>query len=260
VIEHTIYVRATPGRVRRAVAGVPADAQGGGHIARAMMARCGMVLLALIRAAFLVKARGGTDEAGDSWKPLSPRTIAYSRRNRKLPGNPQESRLFSRAKSMPWIPKSGGRAAYAPSYALTNKQNTRWWEVYRQQLAVYRGNKGHAAAVAWIILKRDGATTLMEQYGHMKVDILRDTFALFNTLSPGTSSAASVFRVLRGEVIVGTNRKWAGVHHRGSSDGRIPQRRLWPEVRRWPSSWWEDILEQAQLGVVDLVLYVLGRL
>lgn len=256
--EQVVYVRATRDAVRRAVAAIPAAARAGGAAADAMLVSCGLAALGRIKRAFVTKSRGGTDEAGDRWRPLSPYTIAYGRRHRKLAGDPQESRLYSRAKGKPWIPGSARRAGYAPSYALTNKQRDRWWALYRQGLAMFGGDKGSAARRAWAISKSEGATTIFDKYAHAQVDILRDTGLLLNSLSPGVASGERVLRVGRGEVIVGTNRKWAGVHHRGSRDGRIPQRRLWPEPRRWPSSWWLDILEQARQGLVDIAKQLIG--
>lgn len=253
---NAVYTSASSDAViRQALSALPEAARRGGPIADAMMTRAGMALLGRIKQAFIAKARGGTDEAGDRWKPLKKETIAYSRRHRKKEGNPQDSRVFSQAKSKPWIPRSNKRAKYGPSYALTKRQNERWWEVYRRQLAIYKGNRGHAAAVAWIILKGEGATTLMEQYGNMQVDILRDTGLLLNSISPGVASPNRVFRVGLGEVIVGTNRKWAKLHHEGGK--RVPQRRLWPEVNRWPQSWWIDILEQINSGMMDLAVFLI---
>lgn len=254
--EQVIYVRASAEAVTEAVRSIPSEARAGGVIANAMMVRCGMVALGRIRTAFIAKARGGMDEAGDSWKPLKPSTIAYSRRHRKKPGSLSESQVFSRAKKLPWIPKASVRAGHAPSYALTKKQRDRWWDVYRRGLAMFKGDKGHAARRAWFILKSEGATTLIAQYGGAQVDILRDTGLLLSSLSPGVKSAEQVFRVEPGEVIVGTNRKWAAVHHRGIP-GRLPQRRLWPEPGRWPSSWWQDIAEQARQGLIDLAIYLI---
>ena len=247
--EYTIYVRATRAEVRRAVAQLPAAAAGGGGdtraIADAMMARCGMAALGRIKQAFIVKARGGADESGLKWKPLSPATIAYSRRH---PGVPkQKSRGGTRSR------------ADAPSWMLTQRQTARWWEVYRRQLARFRGDKGAAARNAWAVLKREGAQTLIGRYGSLTVDILRDTGLLLNSLSPGVQSGEQVFRASPGEVIVGTNRKWAGVHHNGSRDGRIPQRRLWPEPGKWPASWWVDINEQARAGLIDLTIFLIKR-
>lgn len=253
--ETVIYVQATQAQVEKVLALIPQEAQAGGPIANAIMVRCGMAILGRIRAAFVVKSHGGTDEAGDRWAPLKPETIAYSRRHRKKSGDPKQSRVFSRAKQMPWVPAPKIRAGYAPSYALTDRQNDRWWEVYRQGLAMFKGNKGAAARRAWAILKREGATTLIEQYGNAKVDILRDKGLLLNSLTPGVSSAYQVFRVKPGAVIVGTNRKGAAAHHQGVP-GRLPQRRLWPEPSRWPSLWWQDITEQARGGLIDLAIYL----
>ena len=254
--ETVIYVRATQAQVERALALIPQEAQSGGAIANAMMVRCGMTALGHIRNAFITKSRGGTDEAGDRWAPLKPETIAYSRRHRKESGDPKQSPVFSRTKTLPWIPRPKTRAGYAPSYALTNKQRDRWWDVYRQGLAMFKGNKGGAARRAWAILKREGATTLIAQYGNAKVDILRDTGLLLNSLSPGVNSQAQVFRVRPGMVVVGTNRRGAAAHHRGVL-GRLPQRRLWPGPRRWPSSWWLDIAEQGRAGLIDIAIYLI---
>ena len=256
MIVRTVYVRATRAAVVSALMGVPREAVSGGPIANAMMVRCGLAALGRIRHAFVVKAGGGTDEAGDRWKPLKPETIAYSRRHRKKSGDPRQSQVFSRAKKLPWVPRPNVRAGYAPSYALTSRQRDRWWDVYRQGLAMFRGDKGHAARRAWVILKGEGATTLIAQYGNAKVDILRDTGLLLNSLSPGTTVAQQVFRVRPGEVIVGTNRKGAKGHHEGIP-GRLPQRRLWPEPSRWPSNWWGDIQEQSQAGLLDIAVFLI---
>lgn len=237
--ETVIYVRATRAAVMQAIFKIPEAAKSGGALADAMMVRCGLVALGRIKEAFVTKSSGGTDEAGERWKPLSPKTIAYSRRH-------------------PGVPHKSVRAASAPSWMLTTPQRDKWWEMYRRGLAMYRGDKSHAARRAWFILKRAGATTLMDKYGHTQVEILRDTGLLLNSLSPGVTSAERVFRTVPGEVIVGTNRKWAGVHHRGSENGRIPQRRLWPEPGKWPSIWWIDLLEQARQGLVDIAIYLAG--
>ena len=96
--------------------------------------------------------------------------------------------------------------------------------MYRRQLAIYKGNRSHAAAVAWLVLKIEGAKTLVDKYGHRIVEILRDTGLLLNSLSPGVYSSERVFKVGHGEVIVGTNRKGAAAHHHGVP-GRLPHHR-----------------------------------
>lgn len=233
---NTTHTKATRYSLRQAIAKVPAAARAGGATANAMMIRCGMALLGRIKQAFIVKARGGTDDCGESWKPLSPKTIAYSRRH-------------------PGVPKPSVRAASRPSWMLTDQQNKRWWDLYRQGLAIFKGDRGSAARRAWAISRDEGAETLLDKYGKTQVDILRDTGLLLNSLSPGTTSGDQVLRIGNGEVTVGTNRKHAGVHHRGNS--RTPQRRLWAEPRKWASTWWADITDQARAGLVDIAMQLI---
>lgn len=225
----TVNVQVSRAILNNAIGRIPQEAQAGGDTAAAMMTRCGLVVLERIKRAFVIKARGGTDEAGERWVPLSPKTIAYSRRGRT--GSEK---------------KRGNR----PSQALNRKQQDRWWDLYRQGLAMFNGNKGSAAKRAWGIVKREGAVTLLDKYGHRQVEILRDTGLLLNSLSPGYS-IDQVFHVARGEVIIGTKRKGAAAHHTGVP-GRLPQRRLWPEPRKWPPAWWRDILQEAQNGLVSI--------
>ena len=247
--DQTVHIRGRRRDLMAALRSIPSAAEGNGEAkeaADAMYVRCGLTLLGRIRHAFVVKSHGGTDEAGEKWAPLSPKTIAYSRRH-------------------PGLPRASVRAAKRPSYALNAKQRKRWWAVYSQNLARYKGDKGHAAAVAWLILKSEGAETLLMRYGSTQVDILRDTGLLLNSLTPGVPNGGmpapvkdQVFVVGQGEVIVGTNRKGAAAHHNGIP-GKLPQRRLWPEPSKWPSSWWQDIAEAARDGLVDITLHLLGR-
>ncbi len=201
-----------------------------------------MTALGNIREAFVVKSKGGADAAGQKWPPLARSTVAYSRRH-------------------PGVPKASQRAAFRPSWMLTQKQRERWWEVYRSGLARFRGDMSRAARAAWAAIKAGGAKTLIGTYGDTPVMILRDLGLLLNSLSPGATPGAArpslvdvedqVFLVGPGSVIVGTNRKWAGSHHYGVP-GKIPQRRLWPEPADWPSEWWEDLLDQAKAGMIDI--------
>ncbi len=151
-----------------------------------LQVRLGLTLLGRIKNAFIVKAKGGTDEAGLRWKPLAPLTKKLRR----------------------------GKPPYL---------------------------------------------------------ILRDTGLLLNSLTPGaiTPGASTppvvpeqVFRLNPGVVTIGTVRPWAWAHHQGLPFRRppLPQRRLWPEVSHWPSSWWLDLAEQAQQGIVDIVIDQVGKL
>jgi hypothetical protein len=251
-MEQTVYVRTSKAKILAIIRQLSAAACGNvgeaGQVAQALMVRLGMTALARIRDAFVTRSRGLTDEAGLAWPPLSPATIAYSRRHPQVlwPG-----RL---------------RAPYAPSWMLTPKQRVRWW-----QLASVGG-----PAYAWIITKAEGGKTLIGVYGSTQVDILRDTGLLLNSLSPGLftgkplpgpefigpqpnpGEANQVFRLARGEVVIGTNRKYASSHHYGIP-GRIPQRRLWPAPSTWPQTWWDDIASQARQGLIDVAIFMLQR-
>lgn len=143
---------------------------------RGLQIAVGLELLDRISEAFVVKSDGGTDAAGERWAPLSPKTIAYGRKH-------------------PGLPPPDQRAAKRPSYALREKQRKKWWRDYSAALARYKGNKAHAAAVAWLQAKEAGATTLLEKYGGTKVQILRDSGILLNSLSPGAEAGTTVATV-----------------------------------------------------------------
>ncbi len=274
----TIYVNASRASVLKAIRRLPALAAGKGDSGkwnRVLLVRLGMELLGHIRTAFEAKARGGTDESGLRWKPLAKSTIAYSRRHRKVF---VKGGGGSTAARPGWLPAGPQRAGDSPSWLLTKKQRERWWALYRQfggkqgtgkAYHAGGGSPSWAAARAWVVLKKEGAKTLMETYGNLPAEILRDTGLLFNSLSPGVKPENAgpdpprvdkqVCRLTRSGIIVGTNRLWAGTHHRGVP-GRIPQRRLWPEVNRWPRRWWDAILKQASAGVMDIFLWQLSKL
>jgi hypothetical protein len=233
--ETVIYVRASHEAVLRALRTLPQRICGGGVIQETMLTHAGTALLDHIQEAFAVKSQGGTDAAGESWKPLHPRTIAYRRAKRSS--------------------AERGRPTH-PSQALTAAQQDRWWTIYRQQLARFRGNKSAAAKVAWVTLRSEGAHTLLDKYANEKVDILRDTNELMDSLTPNSGSSKSVFRISAAQVELGTTRIGALSHHRGDPSRNLPQRRLWPEPRNFPPAWWRGILCEVQDGVVEIVKQV----
>ncbi len=258
-----VYTRGNHASLLRLLRTIPSVASGRTlrQLSNTLLVRVGNAALGQIKKAFIEKARGGSDVTGLRWRPLSPKTIAYKRRH------PLISRTTGKV-TKGRLPKPSVRAGYHPSYQLTKQQRERWWAVYCRLLGKYRGNKKHAAAVAWIILKSEGAKTLLEVYGNRPVEILRDTGLLLNSLSPGVAVPGAstpprapnqVFRLDRGSVIIGTSRKGAKGHQEGIP-GRLPQRRLWPEPSNWNAAWWTDIVEQAQAGIVDITRYlVMGK-
>lgn len=249
--ERVIHVRASRRQVVKILRQLPGAIGGStdsGGYQQATLVRMGLAALDKIQEAFVTKARGGTDEAGDRWKPLSPYTIA--------------------ARRHPGVPPKASRAAKRPSFMLSAAERKRWWKLYSRNLSRFKGDKAHAAASAWFVLKQEGARTMLSAYGGMNVEILRDTGLLLNSLKPGAPAESApsspprvpkqVFRIGQRDVKIGTNREWAWTHHQGIP-GRIPQRRLWPEPGRWPRSWWQAILEQGREGVIDILTYLLTR-
>lgn len=92
---------------------------------------------------------------------------------------------------------------------------------------------------------------------------LRDSLRPMSTPEQATqippSKPLQVFRQEPGRVIIGTSRPHARENHEGIL-GKLPQRRLWPEPRNWPSFWWQRLLRQAQLGTIQVIVETLkGR-
>ncbi len=229
---NTIHTRATNDALRQLLSKLPADARS----ADGILTRVGLAILGRIKRAFVTKARGGTDEAGDRWQPLSPKTVAYSRTRQRGKGGRT---------------KAEKKRPNFPSQALNAKQQEQWWQVYRRALAWRKGDKAFAARIAWSVLKKLGAQTLLMKYGGRNVEILRDTGLLLNSLSPGSGTPEQVFKVGGGAVTVGTNRKGAAGHHNGIP-GRLPQRRLWPSPGKWPKNWWDDLLATVREGILEM--------
>ena len=231
-MERTLYVNGTEAAVRNLILRIPQGFRRNNDIVSKLMTRIGLLILTHISRAFIEKSDGGTDEAGDRWQPLSPKTIAYSR-GKKLRTRTERKRDIH------------------PSQALSEKQKQRWRYLYRQGLDIFKGNKGNAARRAWAILKQEGATTLLNKYGTRNVKILQDTGALLKSISPGSKSKDQVFRIEDQAIIIGTTRKGAAAHHHGVP-GKLPQRRLWPEPGKWPNSWWKEITEEVKQTVIQI--------
>lgn len=103
---------------------------------------------------------------------------------------------------------------------------------------------------------------------HQGTPILRDTDALYNSLSPacepqeGTMAPPAVdgqvFRLEGTAVVLGTKIPHAHFHDRGIP-GKLPRRPPIPETSRWPPPWWQAILEQAREGFIEILKTELER-
>lgn len=225
--ETVIHARMTRAQVRNAINDIPAAARRGGA-ADAIFKNAGEALLSRIYKAFIIKSQGGTDECGERWVPLAPATIA--KRLRKLRPTREQDR---------------------PSSALSFEQKEKWWACYRSALAKYK-DKSTAAKIAWSLLKHFGIGGHFDKYGSTWLNILRDSEELLRSLSPKSSSIHQIFRIAPGKGEVGTNRRGALANHKGGKN--LPQRRLWPPPQKWTSAWWQEVLEAARLGVIQLIV------
>jgi hypothetical protein len=112
--------------------------------------------------------------------------------------------------------------------------------------------------------------SIVTRYSKPDVMILRDRGLLLNSLSPAVqpgvgattmpTTSGQVFRLLKGEVQVGTRIKGAKDNHDGKPAENLPQRRLWPSPRNWTQAWWTDMLEQGRAGVVDIIVWLMKGL
>lgn len=205
----------------------------------------GVEALSIVREAFVVKSRGGVDEAGISWPPLSPRTIAYGRRHPGL----SAKRKAAAKKGRPGRP------------LLTAAQDKLWRGVFTSTARhlASTGEKNataQAAAMAWAMVKRQGGKTILLEYGGVKVEVMRDTGRLLSSLSPGSTD--NLLRVGQGEVVVGTNVVYARRQHEGNAARKLPARRLWPEADGWPAVWWDRLGDVLRDGVKAVVGRAVG--
>ena len=220
------------------------------YYADAAYAGMAVEFFSLVKGAFVVKARGGTDEAGISWPPLSKKYLAYGR-------GPKSSR------------RVGGHSPQGGDGALTKAQVDKWWVYYRQALAwlattePIKAAKGHAAAIAWSKIKKEGGRTKLMVLGNRPHEILRDRGILLNSLTPGFASGDryigtehQIYRTRPGEITVGTNVPYANAHHEGIG---VPKRQLWPDADKIPDSWWVQILAPATEQIINGVAELLER-
>lgn len=195
----------------------------GGELARGFALRLAVTAMANVKQAFIVKARGGTDEAGDKWKPLAPSTIA----NRMRKG------------------KAG----------VVNRRRVKAGQaVRRAQRDVRHAQTFRKTLVSEIRLNaaQERLEKARRQYAESasNIEILKDTGRMFNSFSPSSGGLLNTdgsLDVRPGVALFGTNVQYAKFHHYGGSKpGRPPQRRLWPEPSHWPQAWWDDLREAAQ--------------
>ncbi len=220
------------------------------NLAHGLKMRIAFAFFSLIREAYIIKSRGGTDAAGISWPPLDPKYLAYGR-------GPKSSR------------RGGGKSPGGRDGMMSKKQLDQWWRDYSQArawLILQVGDvesRNRAAAIAWSKYKAKGGKTLLDAFGDRPHEILRDSGVLFNSLTPGIL-AGTEYQPVDNQVVrdegnalsCGTNVSYA-IHHQGTPD-KPGKRLLWPADGVLPDVWADDILEVAAEGLNDYITLALA--
>lgn len=232
--------------IRQVVSQLSGNATDSNGVARGVFYAIGLAALSDVQDAFITKSRGGTDEAGIKWPPLSKKYLAYSRRF-----GPGEQAALKRGAG---LARQHHRGVGGKGGLLDAAQQKRWRQVFSRTMAwaMARYDEGQAKSIAaghaWNVIKAEGAQTKLEVYGNRVVDILRDTGILFNSLSPGYLDGSSytppmseggdkqVFNALRDGIVIGTTVPYAAAHNTGNG---VPKRQIFPDsipqvwARRW---------------------------
>jgi hypothetical protein len=178
--------------------------------------------------AFVTKSKGGEDESGESWHPLSPATIAQ---------RPIGAVLKLRK----------GITGKRVRGLLTPSQDRRWRGIFRSTYLRLVSRLGKSAAlakageVAWAILKSEGAKTKLQVFGTRKVRILVVTGRLEASVQPG-QVGGSVYKPPReqeSKFDPGTNRlvMRSLVPY---ADAQNKTRRIFPTQSQLKTSGWLD--------------------
>lgn len=204
-----------------------------------------------IHDAFLVKSAGGTDSAGIKWKPLKRETIA---RRPVAYGTVTQLGIGGR-----------GEKAFARRERglLTASQNERWKKIFFANFIRLKHRVGEdeaksiAAAMAWNILKSEGAQTKLAVLGNRKVPVLIDSGRLLGSLTPGKVSSSTYhpsdeqIYSLRGRILsLGSKVPYAVYQH--------ATRPLWPKGTRL-NPWIKQAAEDAKNVVLARIESLLRR-
>ena len=256
----TLRAEQVQGRIRDLVASIVGKSSKYQSHVGGIKARTSYAWFSLVKQAFIVKSRGGTDDAGIKWPKLTAKYLAYGRRF-----GPGEQAALKKAA------KLGVGNRYAPGGnkgLLTAAELKEWQRIFARSLAYLRVQmpedeaKARAAAIAWAKLKAMGAKTKLGVYGSRQVEILRDTGVLFNSLAPGQAdtlvpvNADQVARDLPGLLAVGTRVAHAGFHHHGKGKR---SRRLWPDGDKIPVAWRVKLNRETRRGVLFAVQSIMGE-
>jgi len=202
-------------------------------------------LFSKIEEAFIDKSKGGSDELGNYWKPLDPKTIAARPLTEK-----EEKRFKDRSEKG----------------LLTPGELRIWKGIFASQYAKHRKsmNDGRAkylaAKSAWAILKSKGAKTRIGFLSRRKVLILRISDRLLKSVSAGTLSGnryykpqEQIFNNDDGTLLLGTSVEYA--EHVNKARKIIPSKTAM--IR---GGWVREALKKSAVGIAEVIATKVSRL
>lgn len=190
---------------------LPDETNGG---VRAFWTRIGMVALAIIRDAFVVKARGGMDASGLQWHPHAESTITHRLRKAGLPSRWRAVKQLQRA------------------YATVAKTG-------RGLKKLERAKKTAALSFSPVEILRDTGRLL----GSLSPGLVTNPDQRFE-VGPGSVTLGS-------NVTVEGGWNLSRIHHNGTAT--IPARPLWPDWDRWPEEWRGLIYAEMIDAIQDII-------
>lgn len=237
-------------------AGKSPDSKG---IAQGFAARLAMTFFELAKANFIKLSRGGTGDDGTKWPPLTKEYLAYGRSAQKALRWKDGRRIGTDVGGLAPGKHPDGRQYNG---YMSKDQLAQWTRIYKSNLHWLAAReplseaKIIAAKIAWARMKENGVKTKIDVLGNRKVEMLRDTGLLFNSLQPGvlmesTGSATyspandqQVYRYVPGKIIVGTNVKYAAFVNK--------LRPILP--KGLPDKWKTRMNRQCKRGIIAAIL------
>lgn len=253
--------------VQQLAAMLTGRAQDNDQIARGFMLALGFAALSDIRAAYIEKARGGTDAMGIKWQPLAPETIA----NRRVGPGAKKARISVSDTAGQRLDKITQAQLVRDRERIRNRETKKAFR--RFQLSLPRAEAlRRARIVGGLKATADTGKTKVQTLGNRDVEILRDTGILFNSLSPGLLQGAryqkptdqggeqQIMETFPGELIVGTNVPYATTHQRGDPSRNVPARPFLPgDNYPVPQIWWDRWLRAANAALVSSIQILFRR-
>jgi hypothetical protein len=240
-------------------------------IGRGVFTAVGFAALSDIKADFIRKAKGQPGEDGQTWAPLSPKTIA---RRRIGPGDKRIPHIAARLQAE----KDAAKAARQKFDADTKRRRDRLAARFALSMPPSEARKRADEQIkaerkeadfrlrGQIALANATGKRRWEILAQRQVDILRDTGVLLNSLSPGQISGdgpgivyqppggdggdKQVFSLFDSGVIVGTTVKYAKTHQEGDASRKIPARPFLP-TRGVPQVWLDRWADAGQVALAE---------